>query len=325
MSAPGADIRGRRVVITGGAGFLGSALAARLAADNEVVLFDNLRRSSLRFLPRETRARLALVEGDVRDAAALGRALRPGDLVVHMAAIAGVSTYYKEPSLTLDVNLRGVLALLSAFESAPPERVVSISTSEVYGARATRVPESGPYEIGDVADMRWTYAVSKLAGEKLLMARRAETGLAATILRPFNVYGPGQTGEGAVRNFVRAALAGEPLRVAGDGGAVRAWCYVEDFLDGLLAALARPEAVGEAFNLGNPETAVPTLELARRIVEIAGSDSRIEHEPHIGADIRERIPEIAKARRLLGFEPRTDLTRGLEATIDWARRRLADL
>jgi len=311
-----------RYAITGGAGFIGSHLAERLAERAEVVLFDNLRRNSLTGTTIAEHPNVELVEGDIRDRDAVFDLLRGADAVFHLAAIAGVSSYYDEPEKTLRVNIDGTAGVVDAVVAASVPQLVYLSTSEVHGPEAHEVDEQSPCAIGPSSERRWVYATSKLAGEHLVLRGGEAHRFAATVLRPFNVYGPRQTGEGAIRNFSLAAVRGEPLVVYGDGSAVRAWCYVDDFVDAALSALDREAAAGEIFNVGNPSARADTNELAALVASLV-PESRVEPGDVARAEVAYRTPVVAKAHRLLGFAPRVSLAVGLKRTIEWTRDDLA--
>jgi nucleoside-diphosphate-sugar epimerase len=306
----------QRYVITGGAGFIGSHLAERLASEADVVLFDNLRRNSLRFTDLPDRAEVQFVEGDIRDRASVARVVENADAVFHLAAIAGVSSYYAEPEATLRVNIEGTTAVVDAVVAARVPKLLYVSTSEVYGPYAHEVDEESPCAIGPSSDRRWVYATSKLAGEHLVLRGGESRGFAATVLRPFNVYGPRQTGEGAIRNFCVAAVTGAPLEIYGDGSAVRAWCYADDFVTAAVTALTAPAAAGQVFNIGNPNAATDTNGLAELVVSLV-SGAKVRHEDVSRAEVVYRTPIVEKARKILAFEPRVGLAEGLKRTIEW--------
>lgn len=312
-----------RYVITGGAGFIGSHLAARLAEEAKLVLFDNLRRDSLSGTELAAHPNVELIEGDIRDRDALFAAVDGADAVFHLAAIAGVSSYYAEPETTLRVNIDGTAGIVDAVVAAGVPRLVYLSTSEVHGPNAREVDEESPCAIGPSSERRWVYATSKLAGEHLVLRGGEAHRFAATVLRPFNVYGPRQTGEGAIRNFSLAAVKDEPLVVYGDGSAVRAWCYVDDFVDAALLALRSEGAAGEVFNVGNPKASVDTNELAELVAELVPG-TRVEPGNVARAEVAYRTPVIAKARRLLGYDPAVSLAEGLTRTLDWTRSSLRE-
>ncbi len=318
------SLTGGRIVITGGAGFIGTTLARRLAGANEVVLFDNLHRDAFAGSDLVDHPRVTLVTGDVLDANALDPAVAGATHLVHAAAIAGVDTVLESPVRTMRVNVIGTYnALEAALRTLETiERVIEFSTSEVFGKHAFNVHEGHVTTIGSVGEARWTYAVSKLAGEHMAHAYHDELGLPIVSVRPFNVYGPGQIGGGAIRAFIEAALAGRDLTIHGDGSQVRAWTYVDDMVDGLLRCLEDPAAIGESFNIGNADSAVTILELAERIKRLTGCPGELVFQPLHYADVELRIPNVDKARSLLGFEAATGLDEGLERTIAWYRSRL---
>ena len=311
-----------RYVITGGAGFIGSHLAEHLVGQADVVLFDNLRRNSLRLTDLADRPGVEFVEGDIRDRSLVASLVEKADAVFHLAAIAGVSSYYSEPETVLRVNIEGTMAVVDAVVAAQVPKLVFASTSEVHGPHAHDVDEESPCAIGPASDRRWVYATSKLAGEHLVLRAGETHGFAATVVRPFNVYGPRQTGEGAIRNFCVAAVTGAPLEVYGDGSAVRAWCYVEDFVAAAASTLVTPAAVGQIFNIGNPDGAIDTNGLAELIASmVPRSEVRPAHVDH--AEVPYRTPAIQKARKILGYEPQIGLREGLRRTIEWTRSELA--
>ncbi len=318
------SLTGKRVVITGGAGFIGTTLARRLADANDVVLFDNLHRDAFTGSDLADHPRVTLVAGDVLDEQALTRVVDGATHVVHAAAIAGVDTVLESPVRTMRVNVIGTYNALEAAVATldTVERFLDFSTSEVFGTQAFRVSEGEARTIGSVGEARWTYAVSKLAGEHMAHAYHDELGLPTVTVHPFNVYGPGQIGGGAIRAFIEAALAGRDLTIHGDGAQIRAWCFVDDMVEALLLCLERPEAAGHAFNVGNPRSTVTILDLAQRVKRLAGAPGEIVFQPLHYADVELRIPAVAKARELLGWEARIELDDGLERTIAWYRSKL---
>jgi nucleoside-diphosphate-sugar epimerase len=312
-----------RYVITGGAGFIGSHIAERLANSADLVLFDNLRRNSVASTGLASLATVELVEGDIRDPDLVKEVVQGADAVLHLAAIAGVSSYYQEPELTLRVNIDGTKNVVDAVVAAGVQRLIYLSTSEVHGPHAHDVTEESPCAIGPSSDPRWVYATSKLAGEHFVLRGGETHGFAATVLRPFNVYGPRQTGEGAIRNFCLAATQGENLEVYGDGSAVRAWCYVDDFVDATLQALHASTAAGQVFNIGNPLATVDTNGLADMVASLVPS-VQVESRSISRAEVAYRTPVIAKAAELLGFAPEISLREGLERTLAWTKSSLLE-
>jgi UDP-glucose 4-epimerase len=310
-------------VLTGGAGFIGTTLTKRLIDENEIVVLDNLHRDALAGTELGGHPNLTFVQADVLDAAAVRDTVRGATHIVHLAAIAGVDTVLESPVRTMRVNLIGTYNVLEAAHATIDslERLVDFSTSEVFGRHAYKVEEVHETAQGSVGEARWTYAVSKLAGEHMAHAYYDELGLPTCSLRPFNVYGPGQIGGGAIRAFIETVLAGEDLIIHGDGSQVRAWCYVDDLVDALLLVLERPEAVGEVFNVGNERSVLTILDLATQIRRLMEADVEIKFRPLHYTDVEMRIPNVDKARKLLGWEPKVDLDEGLVRTIAWYRER----
>jgi UDP-glucose 4-epimerase len=308
-----------RTLITGGAGFIGTHLAQELVAESDVVLLDNFRRDSLRSVPELVdHPRVEVWDVDILDGDSVAKAMVDVDAVLHLAAIAGVSSYYSESLRTLQVNILGTNTVLEQAARAGVSTFVHFSTSEVFGPDALWVAEDAGFAIGPVSDRRWVYATSKLAGEQLTLRYGEQHGFSATVIRPFNVYGPRQTGEGAIANFCAAAVAGRPLEIYGDGTPIRSWCHVSDMVAAVKAVLATPEAAGETFNIGNPTETETTVGLARRVRDLVPG-ATLEFRDMDRAEVRSRVPDIGKARRILGFSPQVDLTTGLAETLAWVR------
>jgi UDP-glucose 4-epimerase len=161
--------------------------------------------------------------------------------------------------------------------------------------------------------------VSKLAAEHLAKAYHQEFGLPVVTLRPFNVYGPGQVGEGALRTFILRALKDQEIEIHGDGNQIRAWCYIDDFIDGLLSSMSNPQAIGESFNIGNSRAVVTIFGLAQTVVRVLESRSQIRFTHKTYADVELRVPSVRKARELIGFEAKVDLEEGVAKTADFYR------
>ena len=319
-------IENKTVFITGGAGFIASTLIARLVERNRIVVYDNYTRNTLKGTPWAAHPNLRQVEGDVLDFERLRQAMQGADIVVHAAAIAGIESTVKDPVRTMRVNMIGTAnALEAAQQAGGVQRFLEFSTSEVFGSQAFKVSEGTSTVTGAVGEARWTYAVSKLAGEHLAHAYFKQHGLPAVTVRPFNVYGPGQTGEGALSIFIRKALRGEDLLIFGDGTQIRAWCYVDDMVEGVMCALEHPDAVGESFNIGNARAVVTIYGLAEAVCRVLGSRSRILFRPALSADIELRIPNVDKARELIGFSAQVDLDEGLRRTAAWIAEHEAEL
>jgi len=311
----------KRILITGGAGFIGSSLASRLARTNDLTLLDlTFFNKPIGYTDLVHQPSVKLVEGDILDEALLTKLCSDVDIVIHAAAVLGVSRVCSAARDTLETNYVGTSRLLHALESNRRlERFVYFSTSEVFGINSYRVTEDTPSSIGSSTEARWSYAIAKVAGEHLVQSYYRDSGMPAVIVRPFNVFGPRRTGDYALRRFIDNALSDTPLVVHGDGSQIRAWCYIDDFCDAIMAMIARPEAIGQDFNIGNPANTITVHELARRVIELADSKSPITFIEHPFPDISIRVPCLTKAQRLLEYQPCFGLDEALSLTIDWHR------
>ncbi len=311
--------------ITGGAGFIASAFIERIIENNKVVVFDSFARNSLKDKWFVNHKNLTVIQGDILNYSQVLNSLPENcDYVLHLAAIAGIDTVIKEPVKTMEVNMFGTYNILKAILEKNLikrlERFIDFSTSEVFGVTAFRVDEKASTNLQPVGEARWTYSVSKLAGEHLAHAYYKQYGLKAVTIRPFNVYGPGQVGEGAIHRFVVRAINDEPLEIHGDGDQIRSWCYIDDMVDGMMLCLEKEEAIGEVFNIGNPRGTITILGLAEKIKLLANSRSEIIFVPKNYVDVELRIPSIEKAKEKLGYSPKIDLDEGLRRTIEWYRK-----
>ncbi|MHC4692179.1 MAG: NAD-dependent epimerase/dehydratase family protein [Planctomycetota bacterium] len=314
-------ITGKRIFITGGAGFIGSTFIERLIEDNEITVYDNFRRDALTKKPCSSHPHLKIIKGDILNSSELKRAMQGAQIVVHCAAIAGIDTVIKKPTETMRVNMIGTANVLESARGLPElQRLVDFSTSEVFGQSAFRADENHTTHIGAVGEARWTYAVSKLAGEHLAKAYYEEYWMPTVTLRPFNIYGPGQIGEGAIKVFTEQALRDEEIHIHGEGNQIRAWCYIEDFIDALLLAITHPKAIGECFNIGNARAVVTIFGLAQTIVRVLGSKSIINFARKEYADVELRVPSVAKAEKVLGFKAKMDLEEGIRRTAEYFQR-----
>ncbi len=313
-------IQGKKIFITGGAGFIGSTLAGRLVQSNQVVCYDNLSRNSLKDKAFAQHENLTLVQGDILDSESLSAAMKGADVIVHCAAIAGIDTVIKSPTRTMHVNMIGSANVLEAASKLNRvDRVVCFSTSEVFGQTAFRSTETDLTVMGAVGEARWTYAVSKLAEEHLAVAYHKEKWLPTTVVRPFNVYGPGQVGEGAIQKFIKQAIIDEPIEIHGDGTQIRAWCYVDDMVDAVLLCMGHPAAVGESFNIGNQRDVITIYGLANTIVRVLESKSEIKFVPKTYVDVELRVPDVGKATQLLNFQAKIDLEEGIRRAATYYR------
>jgi len=315
---------GRTVFLTGGAGFIGSHLTERLVSEGyKVNIFDNLHRNAIKYSDILNHPDVKFTQGDILDLPSLTEAMKGADIVMHLAAIAGVSNYYNFPAKTLKVNLIGTYNVLEAMVSLGITKMFDMSTSETFGTDAVEVDEQTYQRIGPPQDKRWCYAGSKIGGEQLIFRYAEEYKWDATVIRPFNVYGPRQIGEGAIANFSKNILEGKNLRIEGTGMAVRSWCYITDFIDCLMLILKNQHSGPEAFNLGNPWSVASTVslgeELLRAATRIEGIElkSKIDFVPMDFTEIRVRYPSIKKLQKMYGYEPKVNLHDGIYNTLKW--------
>jgi UDP-glucose 4-epimerase len=311
------------VLVTGGAGFIGSHLVERLLAQGKsVVVVDDLSTGSLENL-RAVRGhpRLRVIESKISNCAALPELVKQAETVFHLAAAVGVELVVRSPIHVLGTNVRETEVLL---EAAAPQGVPVLlaSTSEVYGkSQKPAFSEEDDLLIGPPHQARWSYACSKLMDEFLALAYAKEHGLPVVIARLFNTVGPRQTGRyGMVLpRFIAAARCGKPLLVYGDGRQTRCFCYVADTVEALLRLRSCPTAQGQVFNVGSTEE-ISVLALARLVIKTLGSDSKIRFVPYSRAyapgfdDMRRRKPVTDKLVAITGFRPATPLRKIIELT-----------
>ena len=306
-----------KFLVTGGAGFIGSHLAERLLADGHAVhVIDDLSTGSASNVdPLRSRPGFGLTVDTIFNEALLAAEIDRCDAVFHLAAAVGVRLIVEAPVRTIETNVHGTeLVLRHASRRRTP--VMLASTSEVYG-KGVRVPfsETSDLLLGSPRQHRWAYACSKALDEFLGLAYWKERQLPVTVVRLFNTVGPRQTGRYGmvVPTLVRQALAGEPLTVFGDGTQTRSFADIGDVVRALVGLAGEPRAVGDVFNVGNPEE-TSILTLARRVLEVTGSRSQIATVPYDEAyetgfeDLPRRVPDIAKIRALTGWTPTVGLT-----------------
>ncbi|MEJ5258006.1 MAG: NAD-dependent epimerase/dehydratase family protein [Fervidobacterium sp.] len=320
-------IRDKVIFVTGGAGFIGWNTILRLCNDNKIIIYDNMYRHSKSDTFNLNVDNISIIKGDILDYELLYSSIPENtDIVLHFAAIAGVDTVLRNPVKTMEINTIGTYFLLKVVKEKglidKLHRLVFLSTSEVFGVTAFKSSEDTSTNLQPVGEARWVYSVSKVAGEHLINAYNKEFGLRSTILRPFNVYGPGQIGEGAIHQFVVRAIKNEPLQIHGDGTQIRSWCYIDDMVDGILLSLENDKAIGEVFNIGNPRGTLTILSLAEKVIYLSGSSSPIIFVPKNYIDVELRIPNIEKAQRILNYNPKVDLNEGLLRTIEWYKSRI---
>jgi UDP-glucuronate 4-epimerase len=313
----------KTILVTGGAGFIGSHVVERLLSEeNRVVCLDNfdpfydpaVKRGNIQRALRQSNFRL--VEGDIRDEATLARLFREERIesVFHAAARAGVRPSIQDPVLYHDVNVHGTTRLLEAARSAPVKNFVFASSSSVYGV-SNRVPFSEE----DPADFPISpYAATKRAGELLCYTYHHLYGIPVTCLRFFTVYGPRQRPEMAIHKFTRLVDEGLPVPVFGDGTSRRDYTYISDAVEGVLRALAHPRPY-EILNIGESRT-TELRDLVAKIEQALNKKAQIRAMPPQAGDVPLTFADVGKAKRLLGYEPRTSIEEGLGKFVEWYRK-----
>ncbi len=324
-----------RVLVTGGAGYIGSHLVDRLVAEgHEVAVIDNLSTGNIanldQSLHHECETAVRFVNASILDAALVDREVERADLVFHLAAAVGVRNIVERPLeglLTNAVGTEHVLASCYRYWT----RVLVASTSEIYG-KSPRIPmaEDDDRVLGSTAIHRWGYSTAKALDEHLAFAY-ADQGLPVSIVRYFNSYGPRLDPKGygsVVASFLGRAFAGQSLQIHGDGLQTRCFTYVDDTVEGTYRAAMMDEALGGVFNVGNP-TETSVVELAEMIRKLVGSGSELEYLSYEAAygkgfeDTKRRVPDVNRARDVLGWEPRVDLEEGLGRLLDWWKQTFA--
>jgi UDP-glucose 4-epimerase len=319
-----------RALITGGAGFIGSHLSdALLEAGHQVSVLDDLSTGSMENIAHlKSHARFRYTIESITNEPLLAELIDGSDIVFHLAAAVGVKKIVEEPVHTIETNVHGTEVVLK-HANKKKKLVVIASTSEVYG-KSIAVPfhEDDDLVLGPTPKHRWAYACSKAIDEFLALAYWKEKKLPVIIVRFFNTVGPRQSGQYGmvIPNFVRQALAGHPITVHGDGTQSRSFTYVGDVVGALLKLMDEPRAIGQVFNVGNPEE-ITILELAGRVRQLTGSQSEIVLVPYEQAyeagfeDMPRRVPNLQKIHALIGYEPMVDLDEILARVIHYFQTR----
>jgi len=320
-----------KVLITGGAGFIGSHLAERhLLRGDEVFCLDDLSTGAIEnILHLKADPNFNYIIDSITNYRLVAELVDLCDVIYHLAAAVGVRLIVESPVRTIETNIRGTEIVLG-LAAKKQRRILITSTSEVYG-KLDRVPfkEDDDLVMGPTSKGRWSYACSKAIDEFLAIAYWREKRVPTVIARLFNTVGPRQTGRYGmvIPNFVRQALAGEDITVYGDGSQSRCFTHVSDAVSALMGLIEHPEAIGEVYNVGSSRE-VTILEVAERIKWLAGSDSRIVFVPYQEAyeegfeDMMRRVPDISKINKLIGYAPKISLDEILTSIIEYHSARL---
>jgi nucleoside-diphosphate-sugar epimerase len=318
-------IANSEILITGGNGFIGSHFARSLAEPslgNSITVMDlgAGEGTTGHDFGLDEKDNITIFPGSVTDPADFAKLPRTFDHIIHAAGILGISYVAENQAKTLDVNINGTRNCLEfAAQHKEKPRFLFFSTSEIYGINCAGPAEDEPASIPSFGP-RWCYATSKLAGERYLHAYNQQHGISGGIVRPFNVFGPNRYGSNAMTTLVTNAVNDQDLRISGDGLQVRAWCYIDDFCNGALSILERDGEEVEIFNIGDDRNVLTMSALANKIVETAGSNSKVITTGDTTADVFFRIPDIDRAREVLGYEPVTDFDAAIDNVVGWARK-----
>ena len=323
-----------RVLITGGAGFIGSHLSdAYLQRGDEVYVIDDLSTGSIDNIQHlKNNPHFHYTIESVHNQPIVAELVDQCDVIFHLAAAVGVKLIVESPVRTIETNVKGTEVVL-ALANKKKKKVLVASTSEVYGL-SEQVPfrEDGNLVMGATTKGRWSYACSKAIDEFLALAYWREKKLPTVVVRLFNTVGPRQTGQYGmvIPTFVKQALSGRPITVYGDGKQTRCFGYVGDVVQALIKLMDEPTAVGQVFNVGSNEE-VTILELARQVKELTNSDSEIVFVPYDEAyeegfeDMPRRVPDISKVNSLVGFRPEMSLDGILRSVINYCSGQSADV
>ena len=303
-----------KVLVTGGAGFIGSHLTDSLILSNdEITVVDNFSTGNINNLDH-AKSKINIIDGDIRDQNLIERTVSEVDLVFHMAAALGVSNILNSTIDSISVNITGSDVVLKA-AAKYDKRIVIASTSEIYGKNDKQpLSETDDRVIGSPQKIRWSYSDAKAIEEATATVLYQTRGLGVTTIRLFNTVGPRQKGQYGmvVPRFVQNALTEQPLNIYGDGKQTRVFCHVSDVIDALLKITKTDNSIGEVYNLGGVGE-ISINELAQKVIQITNSISKIEYTPYDKAypfgfeDMLRRVPDITKLKRVINWEPKKNL------------------
>lgn len=316
------SLKDKKILVTGGAGFIGSHITdALLKLDNEVTVIDDLSNGNLSNLSFAAKNRnFNFINGDIRDFKLFKNILNNIDIIFHEAALVNVQKSITHPFKTNDVNVNGTLNLLSMAKNYSIQKIIYASSASVYGDLP---PQKKTEEM--ILNPLSPYAVSKLTCEYYLSVFFKIYGLKTTSLRYFNVYGPRQTDNqysGVIPIFISRIINGLPLIIFGDGLQTRDFIYIEDLVNANLLAAEKESAVGQIFNVGSG-TCISIIDLAKEVIKLANYKNEYEFANSRSGDIRHSSADISKIRKLLGYEPKFTLKKGLNKFYEWYKREKA--
>ena len=314
-----------KILVTGGSGFIGSFLVERLIKDGyEVSVFDNNFRGRRSYLDAVS-DKINFVTGDITKPVDIKVAMRNVDTVYHLAAINGTEHFYKIPEVVLRVNTIGTINTVEALEGSDVEKFIYFSSSEIYGT-----PEYYPTDekhklvVLDPSNPRFTYSGSKIIGEIYTNTYCNKFGIDFSCVRPHNLYGPKMGYEHVLPQFIKRIVKNEEFTVQGNGTQTRSFCYISDAIDALMQ-VGQIKTNGEAFNIGNDKEEVTVLELIDVLSKVAEVELKPKFLPLLQGSTPKRKPNIDKARKLLGYEPKVSLEEGIRATYEWYKKDIVQM
>jgi UDP-glucose 4-epimerase len=315
-----------RILITGGAGFIGSHLAdALIARGDHVVALDNFSTGSTANIKHITK-NFEIIHGDIRNAELIDETIKDVDLVLHMAAALGVNTILESPLESISTNITGSEVVLKAAANHK-KRILIASTSEIYGKNPKQpLNENDDRVVGSPQKIRWSYSDAKAIEEAMAFSLNQEKGLKVTTARLFNTVGPRQSAQYGmvVPRFVRSALKNEPINIYGDGTQSRVFCHVYDAIEALLALVNAEKTINEVYNVGGTGE-ITIQQLAKAIINQTNSNSTIEYIPYEKAyapgfeDMQRRVPDIGKIKEAIAWQPQRELTQIISDMADHIR------
>lgn len=318
-------LQGCVVLITGGAGFIGSSLAKELVEKNKVILFDNFSRNALQYTNLQGHPNITVIAGDVTKQSELILAISQSvDIIIHCAAIAGITTVQNNTVKTIQTDLFGlynICEICRVYKYNP--LIVNFSTSQIFGKIAVKNESDDPAVIQCCKFPRWSYAASKFLSQHMLFAYRRQYGLRGINIRPYNVYGYGQVGQSALTTFIKAALTNNDIIINGNGLQIRDWCYITDFVSILLRIISDPESQGKSFNIGNGNNALTINQIAQIVRTITSSTSIIRVLGNSNQqDVSTRICDMREIQSKYGITPRVSIIQGLTNTVQFTKKYL---
>ncbi len=320
-------IENKKILIIGGAGFIGTAITSQLYKKNKVVVADvcDFAKSSLNLAGLDTVDSIQKLCVDALDKEAVLSLGDDFDYIIHATAILGIHKVVEHSVATIDTNYTSCkYALELARKQKNLKKFLSFSTSEVYGRNIAGAEEDNDLSVGPAYEARWCYAASKIVCEHLIAGYTREYGVPSVIIRPFNVFGENRVGSNAMSTFLFKAMLNESITIDGDGSQVRAWCHIGDFVQGVISAL-ECDTNGESYNIGNPDNVISILDLANMVKEIVGSESEIIVSNVYVPDVKNRTLSVDKAKEQLGYAPKIDLKEGIQRMYEWAKTLDKDL